>query len=800
MLLSVESIIHQIIADLSDELRRLSLEIHDHPETALNEKRACQTLTAYLDDKGYRVERAAGGLDTAFVATCISPAGSDGLNVGFCSEYDALPALGHACGHNLIAISGVAMFVALARVMETCRIPGTVRLFGTPAEEALGGKIMLQKQGVFDDMDLIMMVHPSPGYSGFWHSQACLSMAIEYFGKSAHAAMAPWEGINAGTAATVALQTLGALREQLKPDWRTHGIITDGGRAANVIPDYSRIEYTIRTGRGDELDTLRARVLRVFEAAALATGCTHRVREEFAYLDNQPNPVLAQMFEDIMGDKYQTPPLRGAGGSTDFGNLSQKWITLHGMYDLAGTGVPNHSKDFARDARTQAAHDRTLFAAETVSRIAAHDATRDLDTYPQLYAAFEGTPGAPELAFDTVLRPIEDKWLRSTKPGKKHPASPLSPSFADQPTPSGISGAAAEIRPSIALLMVLNVLVMSFPRQMSEVLSKKSNASRLLMFANFKKLPVDLRMVLVTMVGRWCVVLACCPAAERFLASIVDSVFYNTGNWPRHDFATRLPREIRLQDGWIYPRMKLVAGSKLDFYIPAEALSRDAPAASARPSQPSQPAGLRQPQELLALNEVESGSESENAANASMLDLGRMKICAQELHTLSSMFVENLSLMSLGDDPRTNTVIQDMIQQINQAHGAVLNHSRILDAEYAAVSRKLQTAADEAKQSLGAYSNSVSIHQDQHNARFELAPAPKAFGSSGSPELSLGLAPGHAESSKNALARNVHIPSNAQNSRQASASSTASGAAQPTGLARVSTKVRGKMTDTSGYN
>ncbi|KAJ1809382.1 hypothetical protein LPJ75_004397, partial [Coemansia sp. RSA 2598] len=334
------------------------------------EHKASNLLCDYLSSKGFGIERQAGGLDTAFVATHASSVGADGLCIGFCSEYDALPDIGHGCGHNLIAISGVAMFLAIARVMDVCRVPGTVRLFGTPAEEAVGGKIKMLDKGVFDGADLLMMLHPAPGYSGAWHSQCCLEMAVEYFGKASHAAMAPWDGVNAGSAAVIALQILGVMREQLKPDWRTHGIITHGGSAPNVIPAYSRIEYTVRTGWESDLETLRERVLRAFSAAALATGCTHKVTEEFAYLDNQDNPVLGSMYEELMRKRYNVPPASNVGGSTDFGNLSKRFISLHGMFDLAGTGVPNHTVEFTRDARTEEAHKRTIFAAKSTALIA----------------------------------------------------------------------------------------------------------------------------------------------------------------------------------------------------------------------------------------------------------------------------------------------------------------------------------------------------------------------------------------------------------------------------------------------
>ncbi|KAJ1894301.1 hypothetical protein LPJ66_005270 [Kickxella alabastrina] len=374
MLVSVDQIIADTIGKASTDLRALSLAIHDHPETALKEAKASKAICDYLAQRGFQITRQAGSLPTAFVSTYTSPKGAhNGLYIGFCAEFDALPGIGHGCGHNLIAISGVAMFLALAAVMEACGLPGTVKLYGTPAEEAIGGKIIMLKEGVFQGCDLLMMLHPASGYTGQWHSQCCVSVTVEYFGKASHAAMAPWDGINAGSAATIALQSMGVLREQLRPDWRTHGIITHGGQAANVIPAYSRIEYTYRTGWEEDIEVLRERVYNVFASAALATGCTHKITEEFAYLDNLDNPVLGRLYEDLMQEEYRVPPVKGdgLGGSTDFGNLSKEFISLHGMFDLDGSGVPNHTLEFAERARSEIAHERVLFAAKSCAKVAA---------------------------------------------------------------------------------------------------------------------------------------------------------------------------------------------------------------------------------------------------------------------------------------------------------------------------------------------------------------------------------------------------------------------------------------------
>ncbi|KAJ2537620.1 hypothetical protein EV175_006665 [Coemansia sp. RSA 1933] len=169
------------------------------------------------------------------------------------------------------------------------------------------------------------------------------------------------------------MNTLGVLREQLKPDWRTHGIITTGGQVANVIPQYSSINYTVHTGCANDLKILRERVLRVFESAALATGCTHKVDGTKACLDNWDNSVLGQLFEDMIQGEYGGQPIHGnPGGSTDFGNLLQQFITLHGMYDLGASGVPNHTGEFAEGAATEDGHVWTLFAAKTIATLAAN--------------------------------------------------------------------------------------------------------------------------------------------------------------------------------------------------------------------------------------------------------------------------------------------------------------------------------------------------------------------------------------------------------------------------------------------
>ncbi|KAJ2670567.1 hypothetical protein IWW42_003873 [Coemansia sp. RSA 1085] len=860
MFISIESVIHQAISDASYDLRRLSLEIHDNPETALEEKWACRYLTEYLNGEGYKVEQGVGGLETAFVASYTSPSGNSGLNVGFCSEYDALPLIGHGCGHNLIAISGVAMFLALSKVMDTCGVPGTVKLFGTPAEEAKGGKIIMHKQGVFEGIDLLMMVHPSAAFCGNWHSQASLSMTVEYFGKSAHAAMSPWNGINAGSAATIALQTIGVLREQLKPDWRAHGIIADGGQVANVIPDYSRIEYTIRTGWSEELDTLRTRILRIFEAAALATGCTHKVKEEHAYLDNLANPVLAEMYDDIMSAKYQKQPDCNVGGSTDFGNLSHSFITLHGMYDLAGTGVPNHSKEFTKGARTKEAHERTLFAAETIARIAARSASlqslspskgiemmRDFSTYPQFIEAFQKSSQSAKVAFETILQPIEDTWLHSVKPAKGKPAAADMSYKQHNPDTQKTQD---RVRLSTLLLKMLYVVIMSFPQEMSEIFSKKAHASRLLMLVKFSEIPINLRLIMVSLISRWSKILGSNPKRKCYLPTIVDSFYYDTGHAPRKEFLLQLPAGVQLQPGWKYPSLNSAANEAEYLYIPAEAIARSSAESSAadrqaptdrtnqapqsqptqnmqqqklqrRPPQhqPAQPIPQqqqstsnlpqqqkRQPASQPRINTEPPSSNVGSVKPNNSLDFERMKACAQELRSLSTMLIENLSMMETDEDPQTNAVIQDMMQRINSSYATVHNYSKVLNAEYEAANTKLQLAADGAKQSMAAYNTTIQNHKQWSSNKNDqnallLSPISTPFTSPVKKADDIDLASASisafAESSRQAMARNNMATPPSMSSQQESTSSTASAPPQSAMLERVSTKVRGKMRDVS---
>lgn len=278
-LTKAREVVSTTIDELNDKLRELNRTIHDHPETAYQEVFAHQTLTDFLRSQGFNVTPHAHGLDTSFQAEI----GSNGRLIVYCVEYDALPNIGHACGHNLIATSSVAAFIGAAKTVLKLGIAGRVRILGTPAEEGGGGKAKLIDAGAFkDDIAAAIMAHPTPshaykdGYTGIagFRSIASHKLRIEFRGKSAHAAGEPWNGINALDAAVAAYNAISMLRQQIQPDERIHGVIEDGGTVPNVITEYTRMNWNIRSPTVQRADALLVRVKDCFEAAAKATGCT----------------------------------------------------------------------------------------------------------------------------------------------------------------------------------------------------------------------------------------------------------------------------------------------------------------------------------------------------------------------------------------------------------------------------------------------------------------------------------------------------------------------------------------------
>ncbi|KAM4065566.1 peptidase [Hirsutella rhossiliensis] len=373
------------VDELSDALRhQISKVLHANPELCFKEFIAHDTLTSYLDKLDFVVERSAYGLETSFEASV----GERGRQVVVCCEYDALPKIGHACGHNLIAVSSLAAFLAAAHAMSALKLPGRLRILGTPAEEGGGGKAVLIDKGAFNppgDIAAAIMAHPMPqhalgpsgaGYSGLAGLLFLAShkFRVEFHGQTAHAAGEPWNGTNALDAAVAAYNNVAILRQQIRPDERIHTVIEEGGLAPNVIPDYTRMHWGVRAPSMRRSEKLFERVKKCIEAAALATGCTHNITMFPTYLNLRANDTLCKTYVEEMaqvGEKVQLHQDKPYTASTDMGNVSHTVPSFHGTFNLPTVpDVAIHSPRFAEAAATDGAHAAAMKCAKGMAMLA----------------------------------------------------------------------------------------------------------------------------------------------------------------------------------------------------------------------------------------------------------------------------------------------------------------------------------------------------------------------------------------------------------------------------------------------
>ncbi|CAC5409034.1 Peptidase M20 domain-containing protein 2 [Mytilus coruscus] len=359
--------IFQAIDEASEELEKLSTDIWRNPELNFEEHHAHEILTNFLERKGFNVIKKF-AIETGFKADLGST--ENGPNIAVICEYDALPEIGHACGHNLIAEAGVAAGLGIKAAMEKAEKPfGKITVLGTPAEEGGGGKIDMINAGVFDGIDVAMMVHPCPKTVSHVSFAAVDMVSIKYTGKAAHAASYPWEGVNALDAAVLCYQNVSCLRQQMKPTWRAHGIINKGGIKPNIIPEFTELEYYFRAPIKQELDELRDKMKSCFDSAATATGC--QVSYSFSskpYLNLVTNNRMADVFwsnAKSIGVKFDAKEDTIAG-STDMGNVSQIVPIIHPIYGIE-TLHGNHTKDFATAAGDPKAQLHTLNQAKAMA-------------------------------------------------------------------------------------------------------------------------------------------------------------------------------------------------------------------------------------------------------------------------------------------------------------------------------------------------------------------------------------------------------------------------------------------------
>jgi len=366
--LNTESLKASVIGEIDahrHQLSELSLKIHSNPELGLEEVKAVAWLTQYLEENGFSIERGICQLPTAF-------RGSYGVGkpvIAILAEYDALPGLGHACGHNIIATCAVGAGVASKPAID--RFGGSIMVIGTPAEELYGGKITMIDKGAFNDVDVAMMVHPGAYDTATIQVFACQHLEVEFFGKAAHAAGRPEAGINALEAMIQSFVAINSLRQHIKDKARIHGIITDGGEAPNVVPAHSAGSFIVRAEEDTYLDELKERVLNCFIGAAKTSGARLEYRwGDVRYAPMRNNLTLARLFMQNMqplGRQMLLSEPKHTFGSTDMGNVSQVVPSIHPFVAIAPVEVANHSPQFALAAASEAGTHGLLDAAKALA-------------------------------------------------------------------------------------------------------------------------------------------------------------------------------------------------------------------------------------------------------------------------------------------------------------------------------------------------------------------------------------------------------------------------------------------------
>jgi amidohydrolase len=371
----------EVIGTRLGDLVALSHAIHDNPETAFEEDRACAWTAESLREGGFVVTGGVAGMPTAFSAEV----GSGPLVVAVCAEYDALPGVGHACGHNIIAASAVGAGLGLAPLADQLDL--TIRVLGTPAEEGGGGKVTMLEHGVFDDVHAAMMIHPWPTDRLQGTCLAVSHFDVTFTGKSAHASASPWEGVNAGDAMTIAQVAIGMLRQQFRAGDQVHGVVTDGGQAANIIPDSVTGRFMCRSSSMAGLEVLQPRVMACFEAGALATGSS--IETEILapiYSHMESDTALLELYRanaEALGRSFDLDDQDAPRPtfSTDMANVSLAVPTIHPLVGIDAAGSVNHQPEFAAACITPSAdaavRDGALSMAWTVIDAAEAGPLRD---------------------------------------------------------------------------------------------------------------------------------------------------------------------------------------------------------------------------------------------------------------------------------------------------------------------------------------------------------------------------------------------------------------------------------------
>ncbi len=365
----IEKQIVDAVEQIKEELFVLSKNIFDHPELGNEEFYSSRQHIDYLSKHGFDVVEKYLGTETGFRATYRSA--KAGPTIAYMCEYDALPGIGHGCGHNMLGTTSTAAGIALSKVVD--QIGGTVVVLGTPAEETSGAKVIYADKGGFDDIDVALIAHPNQSFNRSGTSLALEAIQFEFFGKTSHAASAPEKGINALDAVINTFNTINALRQQVTDDARIHGIINDGGKAANVIPDYCCAQFYVRAAKKEILIDLVERVKNCAKGAALASGTELKISNyEYSYDDLITNHVLDDLFFEKLVQLGLAPEkincAREFYGSIDTGNVSRVCPAIHPYFDITNDlSIAAHTIEFANATLTDYAKSNMLLTVKALA-------------------------------------------------------------------------------------------------------------------------------------------------------------------------------------------------------------------------------------------------------------------------------------------------------------------------------------------------------------------------------------------------------------------------------------------------
>lgn len=363
--------IKSTIISAMEDLKTISRELYNNPELGHEEFKSCELLENYLESYGFNVEKGIYNIPTAFKGSYNSS--KKGPCISFLCEYDALPEIGHGCGHNLISAMGIGAAIGLKSVLD--EIGGKIIVYGTPAEETSGAKVKLVNEGAFKDVDIAMMVHPSPTTEESGTSLALTAIQFEFLGKTAHAAVSPEKGINSLEAAIMTYNNVNALRQYVTSDVRIHGIIKDGGKAANIIPDYACIQFYIRANKRKYRDEVVQKVIKCAEAASSSVGAKVKISYfEEAYDDLNTNKVLSNLFNENLRGFVQNNinQAKKSFGSVDMGNVSQVVPAIHPWIGVGNENLVLHSREFADYTQTKDG-ENTIYKGACAMAMTAYD-------------------------------------------------------------------------------------------------------------------------------------------------------------------------------------------------------------------------------------------------------------------------------------------------------------------------------------------------------------------------------------------------------------------------------------------